>query len=198
MTEKELRKLNRAEILELFLEQCKRNEALEQELAQMKEELESKRIKLKQAGSIAEASFALTNIFEEAQKTADLYLENIRMIAGEHPEKSIPERIERGEHPEKSHPKSMSREELLKESLPRSMNRDEKPEASASKSKRREEAAGWNSRVTGILQTGRPPEEAETSVDRPVRNREPVRVRRAKTMPVTKLPDWIELKEEGK
>ena len=32
MTNKELRKLNRAQILELFLEQCKRNEALEKEL----------------------------------------------------------------------------------------------------------------------------------------------------------------------
>ena len=36
MTEKELQKLNRAELLELFLEQCRRNEALEKELAEVK------------------------------------------------------------------------------------------------------------------------------------------------------------------
>ena len=78
MTEKELQKLNRAELLELFLEQCRRNEALEKELAEVKSQLEEKNLKIEHAGSLAEASLALTNIFEEAQKAADLYLENVR------------------------------------------------------------------------------------------------------------------------
>lgn len=81
MTEKELQKLNRAELLELFLEQCRRNEALEKELAEVKAQLEEKNLKIEQAGSLAEASLALTNVFEEAQKAADLYLENIRQRA---------------------------------------------------------------------------------------------------------------------
>lgn len=82
MTEKELRKLNRTELLELFLEQCRRNEALEKELNEVKAKLESKEIKIAQSGSIAEASLNLTGIFEEAQKAADLYLANIKRIAG--------------------------------------------------------------------------------------------------------------------
>lgn len=81
MTEKELQKLNRADLLELFLEQCRRNEALEKELAEVKAQLEEKNLKIEHAGSIAEASLALTSVFEEAQKAADLYLTNIRQKA---------------------------------------------------------------------------------------------------------------------
>jgi len=82
MTEKELHKLNRVQILELFLEQCKRNEALEAELADVKAKLASKTIAIENSGSIAEASLKLTNIFEEAQKAADYYLANIKRVAG--------------------------------------------------------------------------------------------------------------------
>ena len=51
---------------------------LEKELAEVKSQLEEKNLKIEHAGSLAEASLALTNIFEEAQKAADLYLENVR------------------------------------------------------------------------------------------------------------------------
>lgn len=78
MTEKELKKLNRSELLELLLEQCRRNEQLEQELEETKKQLESKQLTISECGSLAEASLALTGIFNEAQKAADLYLENIR------------------------------------------------------------------------------------------------------------------------
>ena len=82
MEDKDLRKLNRAQILELFLEQCRRNEALEAELTEVKAQLESKNLKIENAGSIAEASLSLTKVFEEAQKAADLYLANVKRIAG--------------------------------------------------------------------------------------------------------------------
>ena len=89
MTEKELQKLNRAELLELFLEQCRRNETLEKELAEVKAQPAEKNLKIEKAGSLAEASLALTNVFEEAQKAADLYLENVRQLAeGRNPEKT--------------------------------------------------------------------------------------------------------------
>jgi hypothetical protein len=80
VTEKDLRKLNRVQILELFLEQCRRNEELEKELEAAKKELASKEIKIAESGSIAEASLALTGIFEEAQKAAEIYLSNIKRI----------------------------------------------------------------------------------------------------------------------
>ena len=78
MDQKTLKKMSRAELLELLLEERKINEKLEKELAKANAELEEKRIKIRNSGSIAEASLALTKVFEEAQKAADLYLENIK------------------------------------------------------------------------------------------------------------------------
>lgn len=81
MTEKELLKLKRAELLEIMLAQSREIDALREELAETKRKLEDKRIKIKEAGSIAEASLQLTRIFEEAQKAADLYVENTKRRA---------------------------------------------------------------------------------------------------------------------
>ena len=82
MNEKDLRKLTRAELLELFLEQCKRNEILEKELADAKAKLADREIRIANSGTLAEASLALTKIFDEAQKAADLYLENVQAESG--------------------------------------------------------------------------------------------------------------------
>ncbi len=83
MTEKELLKLKRSELLEIMLAQSREIDSLREELAQTKKKLEDKRIKIEEAGSIAEASLQLTKIFEEAQKAADLYVENARLRARE-------------------------------------------------------------------------------------------------------------------
>ena len=81
MTEKELAKLRRPELLKLMLEQQRKIQQLEAELAQANDKLASRRTGLKNAGSIAEASLALTGIFEEAQKAADSYLEGVKDLA---------------------------------------------------------------------------------------------------------------------
>ena len=78
MTEKELRKLKRIEILELLLEQSRENERLKEQLAEMNKKLEDKEIAIKESGSIAEAALKLNGIFEAAQKAADQYLENLK------------------------------------------------------------------------------------------------------------------------
>lgn len=78
MDQKTLKKMSRQELLELLLEQRKINDRLEKELAKAKAELDEKRIKIKNSGNLAEASLALTKVFEEAQKAADLYLENVK------------------------------------------------------------------------------------------------------------------------
>lgn len=94
MTEKQLKKLSRAELLEILIQQTKKNDSLEAELTELKtsyEEkiseyevlLESKRIAVEESGSIAEASLKLSGVFDAAQKAADVYLENIRMLEKE-------------------------------------------------------------------------------------------------------------------
>ena len=83
MTENKLRKLNRAELLEILIKQRERIDELENEVVALRSKLDNRRIALENAGSIAEASLALSSVFEEAQKAADQYLENIRMMAEE-------------------------------------------------------------------------------------------------------------------
>lgn len=82
MTEKELLKLKRSEMLEIMLAQSREIDKLRKELEETKAQLEDRRIKIRNAGSLAEASLQLTNIFAEAQKAADLYVENVKRSAG--------------------------------------------------------------------------------------------------------------------
>ena len=78
MNDKELKKLNRKELLEILLSQAKLIEELESELARTQKELNNKTIILKKAGSIAEATLRLSGIFEKAQEVADEYLNSIK------------------------------------------------------------------------------------------------------------------------
>lgn len=78
MTEKELRRLSRREMLELLIEQGKKVNQLQAQLDAANARLESRQILLASAGSIAEAALKLNHIFEDAQAAADQYLENIK------------------------------------------------------------------------------------------------------------------------
>ena len=82
MTDKELRKLKRGELLEMLLEQSKENEELKKQLYDMQKKLENRDIILKESGSIAEAALKLNGVFEAAEKAAEQYLENIRSRGG--------------------------------------------------------------------------------------------------------------------
>jgi hypothetical protein len=67
MTDKELKKLSRAELLEMLIEQSKRADELQAKLDKAEEELNSRQLKVDEAGSIAEASLRLNGVFEAAQ-----------------------------------------------------------------------------------------------------------------------------------
>ena len=81
MTDQQLSRLNRKELLELLLTlRCERD-ALERELEQTKaalkkeseradDALQQKRIQVEEAGSIAEAALRLNGVFEAAQSAA--------------------------------------------------------------------------------------------------------------------------------
>lgn len=78
MKQKELKKMNRRELLQVLLEQTKRIETLEGELETMKSRLAEREIRLAESGNIAEAALKLSGVFEAAQEAADLYLENVK------------------------------------------------------------------------------------------------------------------------
>ena len=78
MTEKELKKLSKVDLLELLLEQTKRAEALQQELELKEQQLNEKKLLLEKTGNIAEAALAINKVFEAAQAAADQYLYSIQ------------------------------------------------------------------------------------------------------------------------
>lgn len=78
MTDKELKKLSRKELLEMLVIQTRRTEQLEKRVSELEERLSDKTIKIENVGSLAEASLKLSGVFEAAQQAAELYLENIK------------------------------------------------------------------------------------------------------------------------
>ncbi len=80
MTDKELHKLKRSELLEIMIEQGKEIERLQKCLSEAEEKLHDRRIVMEKAGSIAEAALQLNQIFETAQRAADQYLESVRQL----------------------------------------------------------------------------------------------------------------------
>jgi cell division septum initiation protein DivIVA len=79
MTNKELRKLSRENLLEIMVEQQRRIESLEDQVEELTETLRDRRIAISESGSIAEAAIQLSHVFEAAQMAADTYLENVRV-----------------------------------------------------------------------------------------------------------------------
>lgn len=78
MTDKELHRLKRSELLEILVEMSEENDRLKEENESLKNQLCDKNIQIENSGSIAEAALKLSGIFEAAQKAADCYLENIK------------------------------------------------------------------------------------------------------------------------
>lgn len=80
MTNQELKKLRRIDLLELLLALSRENDRLKQELEQAQSELADRKIVLEQAGSIAEAALQLSGVFQAAQDAAARYLESIQEL----------------------------------------------------------------------------------------------------------------------
>ncbi len=77
MTDRELKRLSRAELLELLLDQTKENRRLRRRLKAAEEELAGRRIAVEQAGTMAEAALKLNGVFEAADRAVRQYLENV-------------------------------------------------------------------------------------------------------------------------
>ena len=88
MTDKELRKLNRSELLELMLEQSREIDRLQAELAETRDALQERNLKIESCGSIAEAAAEVNSLFHAAQRAADMYLLNVQRICAEKAEEA--------------------------------------------------------------------------------------------------------------
>ena len=83
MTDKEFKRLSRAQLIDIIYQfqlqidtLTEKNQALERELA-------DKRLRLSNAGNIAEAALEINDCFRSAQKAAEQYLDEIKAIREE-------------------------------------------------------------------------------------------------------------------
>ena len=79
----DLLKLKKKDLLEIMLRQSEEIDELRAQVADLQAKLDDRDFQFNRIGSIAEASLAVTNIFQEAEKAAKLYLENIRSKVNE-------------------------------------------------------------------------------------------------------------------
>lgn len=78
MTDKQLKRLSRRELLEMLITQTRKVESLEAQLAEANRKLNDKMLMIEESGSLADAVMRLNGVFEAAQSAAQQYLENIR------------------------------------------------------------------------------------------------------------------------
>lgn len=87
MTEKELQKLTRQDLLQMLLEAEKENDSLRAEVMSLREEVADKQLIMGKVGSIAEASLLLNGVFSAAQAAADQYVLNVKRVCEEKEER---------------------------------------------------------------------------------------------------------------
>lgn len=137
MTDQELKKLSRKDLLELLIDQGKEFQELQQKYEQAEQALESREIVLEKAGSIAEASLQLNGIFEAAQAACQQYTDNIALLNKR--QETICEQMER-ESREKA-------EQLLRETETQCMAMKHKTEAECAemiKNAKEQTASYWD------------------------------------------------------
>ena len=90
MSDKEIRTMDRMHLLNVLRqleleveEKSKQIESLAAEKDEISKQLEDRRISMEKAGSLAEASIAVSGIIKAAQEAADVYLANIRRMEAE-------------------------------------------------------------------------------------------------------------------
>lgn len=75
MTDKELRRLGRPELIDIIYQLEKRQEENTQEIARLQAQLQDRSLRLSEAGSIAQAALQVNGVMEAAQAAADQYVQ---------------------------------------------------------------------------------------------------------------------------
>ena len=83
MTDKEFKRLNRAQLIDIIYQFQLKQEKLTAENDRLSKALADKRLRVSQAGNIAEAALEIHNVMQAAQNAAALYLEEIRVMRDE-------------------------------------------------------------------------------------------------------------------
>ena len=80
MTEKELHKLRREDLLDMLIRQSEDYARLTDELTKAKEELAKRALAMENAGTLADAAFQLNGVYHAADDACSQYVESIRQM----------------------------------------------------------------------------------------------------------------------
>lgn len=83
MTDKEFKRLSRAQLIEIIYQLQLQIDQLNEEKQELENELKDKRLRLSNAGNIADAALEINNCFRSAQNAAEQYLNEIKTIREE-------------------------------------------------------------------------------------------------------------------
>ena len=83
MTDKEFKRLSRAQLIEIIYQLQLQIDKLNEEKQELENELKDKRLRLSNAGNIADAALEINNCFRSAQNAAEQYLNEIKAIREE-------------------------------------------------------------------------------------------------------------------
>ena len=83
MTDREFKRLSRAQLIDIIYQLQLKQDELTAENEKLKTALADKRLRVKNAGSLAEAALEIHNVIQAAQDAAEHYLEEIRVMRGE-------------------------------------------------------------------------------------------------------------------
>lgn len=83
MTDKEFKKLSRAQLIDIIYQFQLQMDKLTEQKQELERELADKRLRLHNAGNIAEAALEINNCLRNAQNAAEQYLNEIKTIREE-------------------------------------------------------------------------------------------------------------------
>ena len=83
MTDKEFKRLGRSQLIDIIYQYQLQVDKLTEENSKLERELADKRLRLSNAGNIADAALEINNCFRSAQEAAEQYLNEIMEIKKE-------------------------------------------------------------------------------------------------------------------
>ena len=83
MTDKEFKRLSRAQLIDIIYQLQLQIDKLNEEKQELESELADKRLRLSNAGNIADAALEINDCFRSAQNAAEQYLNEIKAIREE-------------------------------------------------------------------------------------------------------------------
>jgi cell division septum initiation protein DivIVA len=83
MTDKEFKRLNRSQLIEIIYQFQLQVEELTARNTELENELADRRLRLSNVGNIAEAALEINDCFRSAQNAAEQYLEEVKAIRDE-------------------------------------------------------------------------------------------------------------------